>query len=475
MIWVVLVLVLFIFQVLTVLIAEYKHPSKAIAWLSILFFLPVVGFVMYYFLARGFTARRRVVRSARRHMLEMQKNLVHQSREDKHDAKERLPIEDDVRLFGLLGNLPGSPITKCNETEVLSCPEAAYDSILASMETAKDHIHMEYYTVRDDETGRRFQEMLIRKAREGVTVRFLVDGIGSVDLGERFLRGLREAGVETGCFLPPLFAMFDKRLNYRNHRKIVVVDGKIGYLGGVNIGDEYMGKNPRLGFWRDTHFKICGDAVYYLQNTFIQDWRFAKKESLHEERYYPEHDCEGRELVQIVNSGPDSHWDTILEVYFSAIASANHQVFVTTPYFIPDPSLVMALKTAAISGVDVRIIFPAIPDTKIVHWASWSFLEELLQSGVRFYEYKKGFIHAKIVIVDHKIATVGTANMDMRSFFSNFEQNAVLFDKHVIRRLERDFIQDLKESREVQLAEFEQRSRMQRAKEKIGRLLAPLF
>jgi cardiolipin synthase A/B len=472
--WIVIVLILFIFQIITILFSEFRHPEKAVAWLTVLFFLPVIGFVMYYFLAKGYTQRRNVKRKTSRMMQEMRRDMARQSRGIKQGLEAR-GIEKDERLFGLLSNLPGAPMTTCNEVVIYQDGMDTYEAILDALEGAKDHIHLEYYTIRDDGIGRRFRDMMTRKAREGVEVRLLYDGVGSIDLPDRYIRELEAAGVETGCFLPPLFALIDKRLNYRNHRKIVVVDGRVGFLGGVNIGDEYLGENKRLGFWRDTHLKVKGDAVYYLQHTFTQDWYFVKGKLLHESRYLPEHDCAGVNLVQIVNSGPNYKWDTILEVYFSAIATARNRLFLTTPYFIPEPGIRLALKTAAISGVDVRIILPTIPDTRIVHWASLSYLEELLQSGVRFYMYEKGFIHSKILIVDDKMATVGTANMDMRSFFNNFEQNAMLFDSQLIQELEKQFLQDTKDSTEVMLSKFEQRSRLQRGKEIFGRLLSPLF
>lgn len=457
------------------MITEYRHPAKAVAWLTILFFFPVIGFVMYYFLAKGYTQRRKVKRKTRRMWKEYKRDLNRKSGQPNDGKRKRREIEEDVRLYALLGNLPDSSITGCNQTEIYSGGAETYEAILQAMESAKDHIHLEYYTIRDDGIGRRFRDMMIRKASEGVAVRLMYDGIGSLEMTDGYLRKLHAAGVETCCFLPPVIALIDKRINYRNHRKIVVVDGMVGFIGGINVGDEYVGKHPRLGFWRDTHIRITGDAVYYLQHTFLQDWYFVTSKLLNESRYFPEHECEGEELVQIVNSGPDAHWDTILELYFSAITSAKQRLYITTPYFIPDPGIILALKTAANSGVDVRIILPAEPDTWFVYWSSMSYLEELLQVGVRFYLYKKGFIHAKVLISDNKLATVGTANMDMRSFYSNFEQNAVLFEQKTIERLVADFLQDMKDSHEVHLDQFEQRPRLQKAKEKVARLLAPLL
>ena len=482
MIWIVFALLFYIFQIGTILIIEFRNPAKAMAWLTILFFFPIIGFVLYYFMAKNYTNRRKVKRKGRKIMREIRKDFLKQSEQWKQMEQShvlhgtvKLDIQDNHRLYGLLNNLPGSPISKNNITKVLTNGTETYDALMKAMEAAVDHIHLEFYTIRHDGIGRKFQQLMIKKAKAGVQVRLLFDGIGSYGLSSRFLGELHQAGVETSCFFPPLIAFVDKRLNYRNHRRIVVVDGVIGFLGGINIGDEYLGGNPTLGFWRDTHMQIQGDAVYHLQKTFLKDWSLSTGKPISDARYFPEQEVEGEETVQIVVSGPDAHWDTILEVFFSAISTAQHRVYITTPYFIPDISISMALKTAAISGVDVRIICPSVSDSRIVHWACLSYMEELMQAGVRFFQYQKGFVHAKIMLTDHTIATVGTANMDMRSFFSNFELNAVMFDRGVMDRLEKDFLRDLKDCKELLLPEFEKRSRLHKALEVIARMLSPLF
>ncbi|MFC0213278.1 cardiolipin synthase [Paenibacillus chartarius] len=476
MLWLTIVLVLFIFQTATILLLEFRDPEKTVAWLLILFILPIIGFVMYYFVAKEYRQRRIVRRKGFRALDEMQRSLA-QSREKLESLSDMsgYEIRQSPRLFGLLMNMPGSPITKYNEVDVLTNAQHTYPAILQAMEKAEHHIHFEYYTFRDDQIGREFAEMLIRKAQQGVKVRVIVDGVGSYKLKKAFLDRMKRAGVEVCCFLPLVFAFFDKRLNYRNHRKIVVVDGRIGFLGGINVGDEYLGRDMALGFWRDTHLQLKGDCIYYLQQTFLNDWEFTSKQKLTDPLLFPEHERQSVTPVQILPSGPDVHYDAIFELVFSAITAGKRRVWITTPYFIPDRSIQIALKTSALSGVDVRIIFPGLPDSRIVHLATMSYVKELLHAGVKFYQYRKGFIHAKILLVDDLIATVGTANMDMRSFFSNFEINAVFFDKPMIERLERDFIQDVRDSEEILTAEFEKRSRVQRGKEAVARLLSPLF
>ncbi|EHS55552.1 cardiolipin synthase, partial [Paenibacillus sp. Aloe-11] len=294
---------------------------------------------------------------------------------------------------------------------------------------------------------------------------------GSRRLGKAYLKRLRDAGVETGCFFPLFTTFFDKRLNYRNHRKIVVVDGKIGFFGGLNIGDEYEGKDPKFGYWRDTHFSIKGDAVLWIQYTFLTDWYLVKEQSITDFVYYPVQESQGQEFVQIVKSGPD---ETFLELLFSFIVSAKKRIYIETPYFVPDSAILLALKTAVIRGIDVRVIIPSFPDKKIVYNASLSYVQDLLQAGVRFYSYQKGFIHAKVVISD-QLACSGSANMDMRSFCEQFELNAVFFNRKVVDHLVQDFYQDLSASHELSLSEFEKRSRIQKIKEVFARLLSPLF
>lgn len=476
MVWLVFALVAFIFQSATILILEFRNPSKTVAWLFILFCFPIIGFVLYYFVAQDYKKRKKLRRRGTRLFQEMKGKLWRQAKivesvQEMHNPE----FHHQERLFNLLTHLSESPITGCNATKVLTDGEDTYDAILREMEKARNHIHIEYYIFRSDEVGKRFKDVMIRKANEGVKIRMICDGLGSYYLKNEFINELKEAGIQFYFFLPPLIATIDRRVNYRNHRKIVVIDGTVGFLGGINVGEDYLGLYPKLGEWRDTHLQIEGDSIYFLQNTFLTDWRLASGERISDPALFPEHTCTQNEQVQILTSGPDEHWDAIQEMCFEAIAVAKKRVWITSPYFIPDPSVYTALKTAAVSGVEVKIIIPYRSDSKLVHLASLSYVEELLHAGVEFYQYTKGFIHAKVMIVDNLLATVGTANMDMRSFFYNFEMTAVLFDQAPILRLMNDFEVDLTHCRPISLREFAKRPRLQKGAEMLTRMLSPLL
>lgn len=478
MIWLLIVSASWLVQVLIILFSEFRHPSKCLSWLLVLFIFPMVGFVMYWFVAKEYPKHHPKMRSSASGEAaggESQRRYALGSEfgGELGSLSGNLPMEG--RLYSLLSKLPDFSATDGNRLLVYQEAEEAYEAILKAMEQAKHHIHIEVYTIRDDGIGRRFQECMVRKAREGVQVRLVYDGIGSVGLKKRYLAVLEEAGVETASFLPLVFAFLSKRLNYRNHRKTIVVDGSVGFLGGMNIGDEYLGKDPKLGYWRDSHFQVDGPAVNHLQRVFASDWTFAADKSFSGIKYYPEISRVGDEPVQIVVGGPDRCRGTLFDVYFAALSTAQRRIYIATPYFIPESSLHMALRSAAASGVDVRIIIPTIPDSKLVHWASVSFARELMADGVRFYLYEKGFMHSKLMIIDDSFAAVGTMNLDVRSFFSNFELGALLFRKDTVRGLEEEFFRDLACCRELTREEYAGRSAVDNAKEALARLLSSLL
>lgn len=475
MLWLVVILLIYLFQVVTILLLEHKHPPKALAWLLILFCFPLVGLVMHYFLAQEYTARRRM----RKH--EIWADYASQGGVFKPDVicdvnKISNPeMRRHERLFSFISTLSASPMTGCNTTEVLTNGYVAYESMLEAIRGAKRNIHMEFYILRDDGIGTVFQEALIAKAKEGVEVCIIADGVGSIELRHKYIRKFKEAGIQFYWFLPLWVSFFRRRLNYRNHRKIIIVDGTIGFVGGMNISDDCLGLNRKLGFWRDTHLRVEGYAAYALQAVFLQDWSFVKGMPSNRRELFLKHECRGSEQVKMISSGPDTRRDAIQELFFGVLSSAKERMWIITPYFIPDASIQLALKTAAMSDIDVRIIIPRKSDSWIADWGSLSYVEELMQAGVRFFQYEKGFVHAKTFIMDRALASIGTANLDMRSFFSNFELNAVLFDERVIARLEQDFHRDFADSTEINYSEFLLRPKWERLAGALARLLAPLL
>lgn len=472
-------ILLYLGQTMLLLLLEYKRPDRAAVWIFISFCLPLIGIWLYRIAGRPYGKSVLMAREERMLWKEMQSQIAGKvSAVTSVEGMNSKDFVHNMRLYNLLSEIPNSTITNCNHTDYYAEGDPLFTALIQDIKEAKDHIHLEFYIIRHDIMGTLFQDLLIEKSLEGVQVRIICDGYGSKSLPKLFIKRMKDAGVEIHFFLPPLLALKLRKINYRNHRKIVVIDGKIGYTGGMNIGDEYKGESLKMGFWRDTHMRMHGDAVYYLQMAFMKDWRLVSGQTLSVSMVpalFPEHNCKGTEQVQVIASGPDGTRHPIQEVCFNAIATASSRVYITTPYFIPDVALMTAIKTAARSGVDVRVLIPGRADYQVVLHASLSHLEELMEAGVTFYRYQKGFVHAKVVIVDDLLAAVGSANLDMRSFYSNFELTAVMYSKKALDRLTADFKQDLKDSKRVELGEFKQRSRVSKCAEVVCRLLSPLL
>ncbi len=469
------------FTLLTVLISiiillENRSPSRTLAWLLVLLWLPVVGIFLYLYIGQNHKKKKTFIKKSKQDY----KILCHLLKEQASFTKYANLFHDNLtgikgKLIPLLMNNTNSPITVNNESTVLQNGKETYEAMLEAIKSAKNHIHMEYFIIKDSEIGSKIKNALIERAKAGVKVRIIYDAVGCWRLKKDFFLSLRQVGVKIVPFLPVSIPLFGNRLNYRNHRKILIIDGILGFLGGINIGDEYLGKNNKMGFWRDTHLKIKGEAVYVIQTIFLMDWFFVTGEELDDSIYFPKQGNCGIQMIQIAASGPDSQWEAIHQAYFSAISSANQKVYITSPYLIPDDSILMALKTAAIRGVDVRVILPSRPDHKTVFWASKSHYKELLQAGVKIYEYKNGFIHGKVMLADEDFVSIGTANLDIRSFNLNFEINAFIYDPEVSEKMMFSFIDDFRNSKEVTLASYSNRPKVDRVKESIARLFSPIL
>lgn len=456
-----------------VIILERRDPAKTLAWLLIVILLPLLGFIIYLIFGRQFRKRRL---TAQKRVLNDCLYPLDESFADNQFDLAGIPRSKE-RLVHLILNNAEYPITLYNDVTVLTNGSQIFPAMIEALEKAREHIHLEAYILRDDKIGGRIADILIRKAREGVKVRIIYDALGSRTLKKTYLARMRAAGINIESFFPVRFPYLHTRINYRNHRKILVIDGMIGFVGGINIGDEYLGDNPRFGFWRDTHLRIVGNAVYFLQRIFLQDWYFITKESL-EDTFpclFPEKEPAGRKLVQITSSGPDTHWEAIMQVNYYAIATAQKSIYLTSPYFVPNESILTALKTAALSGVDVKLLLPAKSDHMIVTLAAFSYLEELMETGAEVYLYQNGFIHAKVLTVDGIVSVIGSANMDQRSFNLNFEANALIYDEEITARLECDFWNDLQVSQKLSLETFRERHLLQKMAESATRLLSPLL
>ncbi|KDR94382.1 cardiolipin synthase [Peptoclostridium litorale DSM 5388] len=468
---------------------ENRDPSRTLAWLLVLMVFPVVGFMIYLFFGQNIKKKKifkmqklysdikasKIFDSIRdfENLIEIQKQAI---MEDLIFVDPEIDIKR--RIMNLLLNTGRSPFTLNNKIKILKNGDEKFECLIEDISNAKEHIHMEYYIIKDSQIGNRIKDVLIRKSREGVAVRILYDDVGCWNMWFKrgFFKQMQKEGIQVEPFLPVFLPFLNRKLNYRNHRKIVVIDGKIGYVGGINIGDEYLGRSSEFGFWRDTHMKIEGEAVYMLQLTFLLDWYFSTKHKLFDPKYFPPISYCGHDVMQVVASGPDSNWEAIHKAYFTAITQAKKAIYIQTPYFIPDESLLMALKTASLSGVDVRIMFPGKPDHKMVYYASFSYFEAILKAGGRVFIYDSDrFIHAKVMIVDDEVASLGTANMDLRSFMINFEINGFIYSKDVVLRLKEDFMDDQEGCREITIEEYNSRGIVQKLKESTSRLFSPML
>lgn len=471
-------IILNIFLAITIIFLERRNASATWAWVMVLFFLPVAGFAMYLILGQKLRKRKlsklfginqRIIEDT----IEYQKQQLKSGEMRFNDSS--MSQYRDMIYMNL--NTSYSVFTSNNKIEIFTDGHQKFDALLEDIAAAQHHIHLEYYIVRNDKLGRRLVKALAEKAAQGVRVKFLYDHIGSSRLPKRFFQELRAAGGMEAAFFPSRIPYLNLKINYRNHRKLVIIDGQVGYIGGFNIGDEYLGLNKHFGEWRDTHLKVVGNAVLQMQAQFLMDWNLASSSKIKlDEHYFPYHHEENGSIgMQLVASGPDTEYQQIKASYIKMIYSAHESICLQTPYFIPDESLMTALKTAALSGVDVRIMLPLKRDHFFVYWASHSYLGEMLAGGVKFYLYEKGFLHAKTLVIDGKVASVGTANLDIRSFKLNFEMNAFIYDSETAARLQRIFEQDIAYSQQLTLEIYEARPLINRLKESISRLLSPIL
>lgn len=466
---------------------EKRSPLATIAWILALIALPYVGFVVFFVVGPRRLERKRLKHKRARGAISATTPLgASEPPPAKHDPR----VEQLVHLVTRAGEPPPS---QCDSVEIFHDALETYDAIEAAILAAKHHVHVCFYIFDPRRSGLRFREALIKKAKAGVIVRLLVDDVGSASMTRRFIKPMLEAGIKFGSFNQVAFSRIRSRVDFRNHRKIVVCDGTVGFTGGVNISDDYLlpvgGPKPvadrirdarkqRKGHaapWRDTHVKITGDAVRWLQLTFLDDWYYTTGFSARDKDYFPAQTRVGQHLVQIVSSGPDRDVEPIQKLYFAAIAAAHERVYATTPYFVPDDAVLTAFTTAAMRGVDVRVLVPRRSDSLVVTAAARSYYDTLLAAGVRVYEYQPTMIHSKTLVVDDFFAAVGTPNIDNRSFRLNFEVSAILYGAEHAESLCVQFRKDLALAKEIKTSNRLDLPLRWKAAEAGARLLSPLL
>jgi len=470
------IIVIIIAFPLIVILLENRNPIKSIAWIMVLILLPFFGIFLYLYFGRNlrkqkiFSKKELSDAESYRHL---HKDFGINIKDVQAVGSEK--INGKIKIMKLLYENSRSYLTAKNNVTVLNNGEETFESIIEVLQNAVNHIHLEYYIIEDDEIGNRIRNILIEKAKQGLKIRLIYDDVGSWGLKHKFLDSLTEVGIELYSFMPVRTYRFANKINNRNHRKIIVVDGTIGFVGGLNIADRYLKGRDGKGFWRDTHLKLEGDAVKSLQEIFLIDWYFMSSEMLNDECYFPNHSVDKTHFIQINPSGPDSDWSSTMQTFFAAITTATDYIYISTPYFLPNESILTAIRTAALSGVEVKIILPEKNDSFLTTYSSRSYIRNLLDAGVQVYFYNKGFTHSKILIVDDIFATIGTANMDIRSFDQNFEVNALIYDEEISLQLKKSFKRDLKNSNLVILSIFANRSLKEKFKESFARLFSPLL
>ena len=472
--WFYLIFLLTAIPVAIMIVLEKRSPHKTAAWIMVLIMLPVFGVLFYLVFGQEYRKRKMFSRRGLKGLKEVRRISAKQLR-DFDQSPMNKETHDYEKIIRLLLNNSNALLTTGNKLSLLKSGKETFDALFDAIEKAKHHIHLEYYIFDTDKIGSKLTELLLKKVAEGVEVRMIVDDVGSWSLRKSFFERLRREGIEIYPFMEVRFPRLTSRVNYRNHRKIAVIDGKTGFVGGINIADRYLEGLPNIGPWRDTHLKITGDAATSLQIIFTADWFFVSGHNLQGESYLPELSEAPGVPTQVIAGGPDHDWEGIAQAYFNAIAGARKKVYAVTPYLMPPPPLLFALKTAALSGVDVRLIIPEKSDSKISKWCSFSYVESLLEAGVKMYFFQKGFIHSKYMLVDNGLSTVGTSNLDYRSFETNFEANAFIYSKKFTAELEKHFLDDQQDSQQVKLSQWRKRGWYFKLRESLAHIISPMY
>ncbi|MBR2775659.1 MAG: cardiolipin synthase [Prevotella sp.] len=470
-------IIFIIYQIIAIIavihvIMDNRQPAKTMAWALVIWFVPVVGIVFYLFFGVN-TRKERHVSERSMNQLTKRSMLEFAEQQNLHLPEKHKPLID------LFINQNLSLPFKDNKMEVYTDGYQFFPALLAAIHEAESHIHIDMYIFAEDALGRLVADALIAKAREGVEVRLIYDDVGCWNVSHRFFERMREEGIEVASYLPVRFPSFTSKVNYRNHRKIIVIDGEVGFIGGMNIALRYVKGTGQMP-WRDTMIKVTGGAVYALQRAFLVDWYFVDRTLLSDRKYYPpmigSHQTVNNCLAQVVTSGPVTPYPEIMQGFVRVILGARRYLYLETPYFMPNDSVLFALKTAALAGVDVKVLCPMYCDARFVEWASRSYLREVMEAGVQVNLYKTGFLHSKLMVCDDAITTCGSTNLDFRSFENNFEANIFFYDEGVALRMKKVFLRDMEQS--VLLTQVPSRMHggfFVRLWESVTRMLSPLF
>ncbi|MFQ3854273.1 cardiolipin synthase [Staphylococcus sp. 2S1] len=462
----------------TIIFMERRSAGAVWAWLLVLVFIPILGFIIYLLFGRQIQ-RNRIFTLDEEDKIGIEMIVNEQLEALKNDEFSKgnhqiVKFKDMVQML-LYNNV--AFLTTDNDIDIFTDGKEKFDALIKDINEAKDYIHIQYYIFRNDDLGKRILTALEQKLEQGLEVKMLYDDMGSRSLSLKDFKSFRKKGGKVEAFFPSKLPLINLRMNNRNHRKLVIIDGHIGYIGGFNVGDEYLGLKKKFGYWRDTHLRIVGDAVNALQLRFMLDWNVqSTRDNLkYAERYFPDVDSGGTIGVQIASSGPDEEWEQIKYGYLKMITSAKQSIHIQSPYFIPDQSFLDAIKIAALGGVEVNIMIPNKPDHPFVYWATYNNVASLLDASANIFHYDNGFLHSKILLIDDEVASVGTTNMDHRSFTLNFEINAFIYDTFITKELKATFEKDLALSYRLTKERYEQRSLWIKFKEGIARLLSPIL
>ena len=451
-----------------VIISENRNPVKTIAWCMVLIFLPVIGLTLYILLGMDNRHRKLI----KEEDLSRLKSVTEVIQSD--DVVSEMSVQHKS-LAEMLRNMNQAYLLSGNNVEIMTDFQTMSDRLVHDIEGARHHINMLFFKFEDDAAGRRIADALIRKAEEGVSVRLIYDDAGNLMVPRKFYRRLRKHGIQVKGFIRIFLPILSRDYNSRNHRKVVVIDGKVGYMGGMNIAQRYA-EGLKWGIWRDTHIRITGPAVSELQTSFLTDWKFTQGDEPDLNSMYPYNPPCGNTIMQIVTGGPMDRWHVMMQAYMTAIASAHSHAYLQSPYFIPPDPIMKALQNAALSGIDVRVMIPYRGDKGVLPpWASRSYIKEALNAGIRIYLYRKGYMHAKTMTIDDSLVTIGSTNIDFRGFEQDFEVNAFMYDESLARQQREIFLEDQKDAELIDPLEWDKRPFIDKAKESVARIFSQVL